>query len=263
MYDSLCSVFSQKRLETYLNAANQDKEQALDLYKLNLRLSEALYPLLSILEITLRNRISSVLVQHFGESWFEGFEGKWFDGQSLPPPKKNYCYNEIQRVKNDLSGKIEKITSDRLTAELNFGFWTAILDGYYERMLWQKDDYIKEVFRNAPKNYNLKRNRPDIQKKLGTIRDLRNRVFHYEPLFGTYNQSFDNLFSDYANAKKLLGWLSQDSLKLLESQERFNDAVELIPSNMRESIKRVIFRKNSVIQYLPTFVDNPAPRKKT
>ena len=87
VYDTICSIFSEQRLATYLRATNQDKQQALELYKLNLRLSEALYPLLCVFEITLRNRISSVLVKHYGHNWFEGHEGKWFDGQTLPLPE--------------------------------------------------------------------------------------------------------------------------------------------------------------------------------
>ncbi len=70
VYDNLCNVFSRPRFSTYLKATNYDKLKALELYKLNLQLSEALYPLLSVFEITLRNRVVNVLFKYYGSTWF-------------------------------------------------------------------------------------------------------------------------------------------------------------------------------------------------
>lgn len=232
MYDDLCAIFSKSRLATYLKAANQDKQQALDLYKLNLRLSEALYPLLCLLEITLRNRISSVLVRHYGNNWFDGHQGKWFDEQNLPLPEgKNYEFDEIQKTKNKYLKRGKQIKSDTLTADLNLGFWTGMIASYYERTLWQK--YISEVFPDAPKKYNLARNLKLHRKELRDICNLRNRVFHHEPIFCTKSLSFCNLLKDYEKAKNLLGWLSQDALQLLDEYDRFDSLVELIPQSMK------------------------------
>lgn len=232
MYDDFYAIFSESRLATYLKAANQDKQQALDLYKLNLRLSEALYPLLCLLEITLRNRISSVLIRYYGNNWFDGHQGKWFDGQNLPlPAGKNYELDEIQRTKNKCLKRGKQITSDILTADLNFGFWTEMMTGRYEKTLWQK--YISEVFPDAPRKYNLVRNLRSHRQELNRIRNLRNRVFHHEPVFSTKSLSFYELLADYNNAKKLIGWLSQDALRLLEEYDRFDSLVILIPPSMK------------------------------
>lgn len=232
MYDDFCAIFSESRLATYLKAANQDKQQALNLYKLNLRLSEALYPLLCLLEITLRNRISSVLIRHYGNNWFDGHQGKGFDEQNLPLLEgKNYEFDEIQKTKNKYLKRGKQITSDTLTADLNFGFWTGMMAGCYEKTLWQH--YTSEVFPDAPRKYNLVRNLRSHRKELNRIRDLRNCVFHYEPVFSTKSLSFCSLLEDYEKAKNLLGWLSHDALKLLDEYDRFDSLVELIPQSMK------------------------------
>lgn len=49
---------SRKRFSTYLKETNNDFEKAIQLYQTNIQFSEAFYPLLSILEISLRNAIN-------------------------------------------------------------------------------------------------------------------------------------------------------------------------------------------------------------
>jgi hypothetical protein len=49
---------SRKRFSTYLRETNNDFEKAIQLYQTNIHFSEAFYPLLSILEISLRNAIN-------------------------------------------------------------------------------------------------------------------------------------------------------------------------------------------------------------
>lgn len=261
-WDALCAIFSKPRLETYLKAANDDQEESLNLYKLNLRLSEALYPTICILEIALRNRISSVLVTHYGETWFDGYAGKWFDGEDIMErAKPNYELEAIANLKSELLKKKQPITSDAVMSNLTFGFWTGLFKKAYVKTLWDK--HITEIFPDVrPINYNLKSNLQIIRKQLDRIRERRNRVFHHEPLFGTPKQSFAELLADCANARKLISWLSQDALRLLESQDRFKATVAslppkqvliLLPQEGRESLKTVIFRQNIIFQYIPQF----------
>ena len=45
--------------------------------------------------------------------------------------------------------------------------------------------------------------------------------------------SFPDLLADYNNAKKLIGWLSQDTLRLREEYDRFDGLLILIPLAMK------------------------------
>jgi len=57
--------FSGIRLARYKSACGGDKDKAVKLYKANLQLSQALYPLISILEVALRNGIDRQLSVYF------------------------------------------------------------------------------------------------------------------------------------------------------------------------------------------------------
>lgn len=58
-------IFSKERLDPYLKHHYGDFEKALKHYKANIEISEAFYPLLSILEIGLRNNINYQLERTF------------------------------------------------------------------------------------------------------------------------------------------------------------------------------------------------------
>lgn len=51
------SSISNERFEPYLIHSNNDKQKALELYQLNIEVSQSFYAPLSVLEVTLRNRI--------------------------------------------------------------------------------------------------------------------------------------------------------------------------------------------------------------
>lgn len=69
---------SEKRLEQYTDYCNNDLEKALKLYQLNLRLSGAFMPLISMLEVSLRNTIDQIMEDIYPESdnknWLEQIE---------------------------------------------------------------------------------------------------------------------------------------------------------------------------------------------
>lgn len=52
---------STPRFNTYLSKTNNNFEKAYTLYQVNIQLSEAFYPLLSVLEVSLRNSIHETL----------------------------------------------------------------------------------------------------------------------------------------------------------------------------------------------------------
>lgn len=73
--NDLEKLLSQKRLSTYYNLLPTDKEKAIEYYRLNTQISESLYPLLSNLEIALRNSIHNSFAIHYKSSdWFSQFK---------------------------------------------------------------------------------------------------------------------------------------------------------------------------------------------
>jgi len=58
-YSDFESVMSSARMGRYLTACSNDSRKAMTLYRLNLRLSQVLFTIVSCFEVALRNAINS------------------------------------------------------------------------------------------------------------------------------------------------------------------------------------------------------------
>ena len=56
---------SSSRIDRYLIATENSSTKSVKLYKANLKISQSFHPILGILEVTLRNRINTILAGHF------------------------------------------------------------------------------------------------------------------------------------------------------------------------------------------------------
>ncbi len=195
---------STPRFNVYLEEANLDFEKAYLLYKINIELSEAFYPVLAVIEISLRNAIHETLKVHFQDEF-------WFKNK-LPLEFLTFVSDATQK----LTLRRKTITSDRIIAELNFGFWTTLFNRNYASLLWKP---LRLIFRNTPKHI---RKRDTISDVLHHIRILRNRVYHYEPVFN----NLKNLEARHKEMLLFLFWLDKDLPGLLYDIDGFKDILE-------------------------------------
>ncbi|MBS1647271.1 MAG: Abi family protein [Bacteroidetes bacterium] len=195
---------SSPRFNVYLTKTNNNFGKAYQLYKANIELSEAFYPILSVLEISLRNAIHETLKNYFqGEYWFKN---------KLPIEFLPFFSEAIQK----LTAQHKTITADRIIAELNFGFWNRLFNRNYTGLLWKP---LRLIFKNTPKHL---RQRGTIADALYRIRTLRNRIYHYEPIFGNL-QDIENLYNEMLT---FLTWLDNDLPKLLTDIDRFDNTLK-------------------------------------
>lgn len=195
---------STPRFNVYLAKTNNDFEKAYRLYKANIELSEAFYPILSVLEVSLRNAVNETLKLHFNDPY-------WFKN-SLPVEFLPFVSDATQK----LTAQRKTITADRIIAELNFGFWNRLFNRHYTGLLWKP---LRLIFQNTPKHL---RQRDTIADALYRIRTLRNRIYHYEPIFG----NLQDLENQYNEMLTLLTWFDNDLPKLLTDIDRFNDILK-------------------------------------
>lgn len=192
---------SNPRFNTYLARTNNDFGKAYRLYIVNIELSEAFYPILSILEVSLRNAVNETLKMHFNDPY-------WFKN-NLPVDFLPFVSDATQK----LNAQRKSISADRIIAELNFGFWNKLFNRHYTGLLWKP---LRLIFQNTPKHL---RQRDTIADALYRIRTLRNRIYHYEPIFGNIN----DIEMQYNEMLTFLTWLDNDLLNLLSGIDRFND----------------------------------------
>ncbi|MDR2205389.1 MAG: hypothetical protein LBE36_04460 [Flavobacteriaceae bacterium] len=197
---------SSSRFNVYLAKTNNHFAKAYQLYKANIELSEAFYPILSILEISLRNAIHETLKTHFQDEY-------WFKN-NLPIEFLPFVSEATQK----LTAQRKIITADRIIAELNFGFWSRLFNRHYTSLLWKS---LRLIFKNTPKHL---RQRNTISDALYNVRTLRNRIYHYEPIFG----NLQDLENQYKQMMTFLMWLDNGLPKLLIDLDRFNDVLKKV-----------------------------------
>lgn len=205
IFDDLMVIFSQERLDGYLSHehCNNSKNEALIAYSWNIELSQALYPRLQILEIALPNSLHNVITACYKTDY-------WFDLPFLHPREKE----RVIQTKDNLQKDKKPIEVGSIVAELSFGFWTSLFDVRYEhdQTLWPK--LLKSTFPFLPKG---QRTRSYLSRELNRIRFLRNRTFHYEPIW-----HWKDLPQQHSCIIYLIKSLSISAAQYLEPLDDFN-----------------------------------------
>ena len=125
---------------------------------------------------------------------------------------------------------MQTLSDGKIIAELNFGFWTELLtsrDNKYTDM-WRR--IFLDVFPNYKIKSSIDQDKTFIALKIDNIRNFRNRIFHYEPI---YNQS--DLIKKHIDIFDVLTWLNEDMKILNELFDEFKN----IEENKKEIIKKL------------------------
>lgn len=202
-------IISNERLQPYLKHHNDNQEKALQHYKSNILVSEAFYPLLSILEIGLRNSIDYQLTVRFNDK-------NWFENHEFIKIVSRFQIDRISDARSNILSEKKEITSGRIISELSFGFWTSLFDTKFEMTLWKT---LRLAFPNCPKQI---RKRRTMSSKFNSVRKLRNRIFHHEAI--TWN--FDVILEYEKEILEALNWLNRDLVDWMEGLNHLNSVIE-------------------------------------
>lgn len=210
-YSRLEHFISQPRLNRFLQASNNSKSQAQRLYRVNLRVSQAFYPVLNLFEIFLRNRIDIEMSLHFRDpNWIISQKTHFMSDQTLRA-RRFYLKNCVRKAENAIARKRGTISSGKVIAEQTFGFWTCLFDTHHYRLI---GGCVIHCFPFKPPQVN----RNILNQKLDLIREFRNRVYHNEPI------CFNNHgVADFINAEQaintlyeLLNWMDPEIHEYVE-----------------------------------------------
>ena len=207
--------FQQELIDTItpvrLKAYGEDSNDILlEKYIYNLKVSESLYPALSLLEVTLRNKICYAIESLICKDWLI----KELNHQNLLLDKE---YKKLVETADKIEKDGKKVTNDRLISELTFGFWIHLCTKSYKPKFWDKKGFIELVFPNYTVSSNF-RNISLIQKDLRDVLKLRNRISHQEIIINGNRTPEES----YKLIQTLLHTLSSGMYALLEDISRFN-----------------------------------------
>jgi hypothetical protein len=192
------TTLSADRLRPYRTSVGGNTELAIRLYEQNTLLAESLYGVLQGLEVSLRNKIHAQLTVGYGQA-------EWWDVVKLEPEQGAM----LRKAKDILTKEGKPLDAGRVVAELSFGFWTGLTGPKYD-VLWR--DQLVKIFPRRPVQ------RTEVQTRLNSIRKLRNRIAHHEPiLFSGRLQKYVHQIFD------TISWMSPMTARWVRSNSSFDE----------------------------------------
>jgi hypothetical protein len=179
------------------------------LYRLNLRLSQELFTVISCFEVALRNRIDQHYSRRNGKDWLRdsAMPGGMFNSQRCG--KTPYIISDALR-------KLTAYAHPKLVAQMDFGFWRYT---FARHQFFAGGQSLLAIFPAKP--ISTLTNRYDhnyIFAELEKINLFRNRLAHHEPVcFLPGHPTKDITFSHrhYVLIRQLFKWMQIDEATLL------------------------------------------------
>jgi hypothetical protein len=193
-------------------------------YFWNVALSRDLHFCLGAAEVSMRNGIHHALSAHAGQA-------NWYDVIPLLPKETE----AIQKAKQNIRNSRKTLVPGRVVAELSFGFWTSLLSaGFgphgYGGALWSPN-YAALIILAFPFLKPPNQNRSYVHRRFNTLRLLRNRTMHHEPIWNgmtlrqqqrTVTISLSDLYDDILDA---IGWSSPRLCDSVMAFDRFPETL--------------------------------------
>jgi Abi-like protein len=213
---------SRIRLSRYCTAYDGDATRATALYKGNIQLSQAYYPVISILEVSLRNAINREIADHFlDEDWLLTQRNNFANHPLMTkkdkwgkPQPDHFFGDKLVQVEKKLRYRGVPFTHGKLLADLTFGFWVKFFDASPIKILMGAH---LRALKNRPALSATK-----IHSQLNRIVELRNRISHNEPI--CFNKAgrpcFVTMENYEAELLSAIGWIDID-LRLWAAQMSF------------------------------------------
>lgn len=228
LFENLEKAISKDRLEHYSKIfETNDKKVIIQKYLLNVELSKALYFPLQTLETTLRNSIHIVLSEKLNNEF-------WFEDTTFINPK-TIEKRDILNARDKIDTSKDQ-TTGRIISELSFGFWSYLFGRYYEQKIWNR--YVKQIFPNIPKNMAI---RKKLSERINTIKNLRNKVFHYDTII-----KMENLSQIHKEILEMIYWLNKDIYNLTIQFDEFENVYNNEEKIIKEKLDNLCRRDNDL-----------------
>ncbi|MCP1573917.1 hypothetical protein J2S30_002296 [Herbaspirillum rubrisubalbicans] len=232
-------------------------EDCLGLYIWNKKLGSTIFPVLQLLEVSLRNAVhqgfldgqpqtsangagQTPTVTQLDRSWFRTF----FEQSQATYTES---WKQIVQAEQQLQRQQQVVDIDRLISKLPFGFWSNLCSRTHNEskvgslQLWPK--YQRHVFPGSYKNGNWIAMK-EIQESLLQINNIRNRIAHHEPIWHSVKayelENFVNkLVRDFRKCLDVVGWINPSNLKTVAIMESCTEFAHLCNLQTIETYKQL------------------------
>ena len=211
LYTDFEELISMPRMTKYLTVCGNNTRKAMTLYRANIRLSNAVFSILCLFEVALRNRIDKHYRLKLGTNWL-------FDAAQ---PGTGFlhsvgCEKSLESVEKVIASLGVSYSPDKAVAELTFGFWTY---QFASKEFAAAGSSLLNILQGRPFGTNHTR----VFKKLSSINRIRNRIAHHEPICFAPPHSISTVYAEqkYDQIMELLRWLGIDSTSFLFGVDGF------------------------------------------
>lgn len=200
-------ALSSQRLSTFEVATTvlPRERGALALYAWNAQVSAAMLTPLHICEVVIRNAVSEALTRVYGAfwPWSPAFIG------SLPNSGKWKMRMHLANLGNAMPAATT--TTGKIIPEISFVFWEKMFTGRFDAQIWMP--HLFSVLPNLDATNTVQQARKKINQDLQTVRKLRNRIAHHEPILAR------NLNNDLTTLKELIGFRCSETAIWLDANQ--------------------------------------------
>ncbi|HMH23466.1 MAG TPA: hypothetical protein VK563_16885 [Puia sp.] len=172
-FEDFQQVMSAPRMARYVIATGENTRKAMTLYRLNLKLSQELFTVISCFEIALRNGIDRHYTRKFGKDRLRdaALPGGIYNNRHCG--KTPYIISEGLR-------KLNIYSHAKLLAEMDFGFWRYT---FARHQYYVGGQSLLGIFPGKSTSTRaIKYDHNYIFSKLEKINSFRNRLAHHEPI---------------------------------------------------------------------------------
>lgn len=206
--DHISDYLSAPRLQTFLNLTRSGlREDAIELHQATMSLGVAIMAVTGLIEVSLRNAACKQFEIMFGRpDWlrnpplalqWQDLEGSMIrraqkharraayskmtgpekaalDAHAFPGGKPPGLSHEKVAARRQA---IITVADSQVIAQLTMHFWKRLFSDQYEAMLWKRG--LRKIFPNKTLS------RADVASQLEVIYEMRNRLAHHEPVYGS------------------------------------------------------------------------------
>jgi Abi-like protein len=210
--------FSQPRINRYLGICG-NKTRAQKLHKANIKLSQTFHPLLSTIEVVLRNNVNDAIAAYFGDrDWIINQTTGFMSSRSLQRGRF-FLRKQVEKTIQKLRQNNLAVSSGKVISEQTFGFWTDLFEAHHFGLVGRSPT---NAFRNLPAT----ENRATVAAKLTKIRKFRNRINHNEPIILHANTiDFTTATAVHSSILEVLGWIDPKLLLWIHDLDKVRQTI--------------------------------------
>jgi hypothetical protein len=183
-------AISPPRFGRYLRRTHRNARRALGLYAWNIRACAALYPVLQVAEVSLRNAVDGALASAFGAGW--PYAPAFL--RALPGRERDAFERERAGVERRTAAR--RAADCDVVAAQTYWFWVFLLTRRWEDRVWRQG--FPAAFPHAPRHVT----REVLHARADALRLLRNRIAHHEPLLDV------DVAGAHGRALAIVRWIS-------------------------------------------------------